>query len=170
MNRVARLLVGLSMAFSLLAVGPGVVAAGSSAQAHGAVAPAAAATAPCQCLVYVQKYIGYTGAPDARSAGPALQRMGHARYSPSYTGVKSRTGDIVIMQPGFYGAGSSGHIGFISSWQINSRGDMTLQLKSANWGAGSRFTDAGCNNVSYAWIPSSGSFKANASGIAFYRR
>jgi hypothetical protein len=171
MGRVARLLVGLALALPLLAVLPGAVAASSSVSAHIPTEAVAAAAAPCECLIYVQNYIGYTGAADAMSAGPALERMGHARYYPSYAGVQPRTGDIVILQPGFAGADAvHGHIGFISDWQINSSGDMTLQLKSANWDVGSQFTDGGCTNVTYAQIPSSGSFNTTSAGIAFYSR
>ena len=150
---------------------PNGAAASGSAPAPSVAAPAPNAAVACSCLVYVQNYIGYTGATYAKDAGPAIENMGHARYYPSYSGAHPTSGDIVIMQPNFAGAdATAGHIGFISNWQINSDGSMSLQLESANWEVGTPFTDNGCNNVTYAQIPSSGSFSASASGIAFYRR
>src|ERR1035441_6397782 len=74
----------------------------------GSVSPQVAAAAPvaapwCQCVIYVQNYVGYINTQPAMGAGPPLKAMGyHENTSPM--GIN----DIVVLQPGFAGAKPGG--------------------------------------------------------------
>lgn len=136
------------------------------------VAPAAAAD-QCSCVTFVKRVYGITSSlGNAKDAGSALTRLGWYRYTPSYSGTRPRSGDIVILQPGVLGANPTyGHIGIVGSWSLSSHGDMTFSMRSANWGSpASWFTEQNCGDVSYARRPASGTFPANSAGIAFYRK
>jgi hypothetical protein len=136
------------------------------------VAPVAAAD-QCSCVTYVKRVNNITTSlGNAKDAGSALTRLGWRRYTPSYYGTRPRGGDIVILQPGVLGANATyGHIGIVGSWSLNSYGDMIFYMRSANWGSSSSwFTDRNCRNVSYVRRPSSGTFRANSTGVAFYRK
>jgi hypothetical protein len=121
--------------------------------------PAAAADATyCQCVAYVQNYIGHIDTLYAKDAGPALKRMGY-RESQTPMGIN----DIVVLQPGFAGAPSAGHIAFLASYS-SSGGTVSVILRGANQSSSGWWTDHGCYNVN-RW-----SFSySNNSGIMYYR-
>ena len=61
---------------------------------------AAAAPAPfCECVIYVQNYIGHINTYYAKDARKGLLAMGYHEYT-SPRGIN----DIVVLQPGFAGA------------------------------------------------------------------
>jgi len=125
----------------------------------GYTAPVEAASSSfCQCVTYVQNYLGYINTGAAKDAGPALQRMGY-RASGSPMGIN----DIVVLQPGFAGAYASGHIAFLASWRV-SGGTTTVTLRGTNQ-PGGWWTDHSCYNVSLWTISYSNNW-----GIRFYRR
>ena len=126
------------------------------------VAPpsASAGTATfCQCVIYVQNYIGHINTNYAKDAGPALKAMGY-RESSTPMGIN----DIVVLQPGFAGANATaGHIGFLAKYSY-SGSTVSVMLRGANQ-PGGWWTDHGCYNVSQ-W-----SFSySNNWGIKYYRR
>jgi hypothetical protein len=112
----------------------------------------------CQCVTYVQNYIGHINTYYAKDAGPALKAMGY-RESGSPMGIN----DIVVLQPGFAGAdGTAGHIAFLASYSI-SGGTVSVILRGTNQ-PGGWWTDHNCYNVS-RW-----SFSyTNNWGIRYYR-
>ena len=124
-----------------------------------AATPAAAATS-CECVIYVQNYIGHINTYYAKDAGPALRAMGY-RESASPMGIN----DIVILQPKFAGAFAAGHIAFLASYR-SSGGTVSVTLRGTNQPApNGKWTDHNCFNVSL-W-----SFSySNSSGIRYYRR
>jgi len=122
--------------------------------------PASAEAASfCQCVTYVQNYIGHINTLYAKNAGPPLKAMGY-RESGSPMGIN----DIVVLQPGFAGANATaGHIAFLASY-TKSGNTFSVILRGANQ-PGGWWTDHNCSNAS-RW-----SFSyANNSGIRYYRR
>jgi len=126
------------------------------------IAPPAAAAAPasfCECVIYVQNYIGHINTYYAKDAGPALRSMGY-RESSTPMGVN----DIVVLQPGFAGAdATAGHIAFLAQYSRNGSA-VSVMLRGTHQ-PGGWWTDHGCKNVSQ-W-----SFSySNGWGIKYYRR
>ncbi len=127
------------------------------------LAPATQASAApasfCQCVIYVQNYIGRINTGHAKDAGQALKARGY-RESTSPMGIN----DIVVLQPNFKGANpTSGHIAFLASYSSRG-GTVSVILRGANQ-PGGWWTDHGCYNVS-RW-----SFSySNGWGIKYYRR
>lgn len=136
----------------------------------GSVSPQVAAAAPaaavwCECVIYVQNYIGHINTGPAMNAGPALKAMGY-RESSSPMGIN----DIVVMQPGWAvePRGGAGHIAFLASYRV-SGGNVYVTLRgthqtdqTSHW-----WTDHNCTNVSL-WpfsYPSSNNW-----GIRYYRK
>jgi hypothetical protein len=132
--------------------------------ALGAPAPQpAAAAAPvvyCECMTYVQNYVGHIPVLYAKDAGPALRQMGY-RESKTPMGIN----DIVVLQPYFANANATaGHIAFLASYSI-SNGWVSVILRGANQSKYGWWTDHGCYNVNRV------SFSYNNNwGIRFYRR
>jgi hypothetical protein len=113
----------------------------------------------CDCVPYVQNYIGHINTWYAKDAGPALKAMGY-RESTSPMGIN----DIVVLQPRFQGANATaGHIAFLASYSSKG-GTVSVILRGANQ-PGGKWTDHGCSNVS-RWSLS----YSNGSGIKYYRR
>jgi hypothetical protein len=114
----------------------------------------------CQCMDYVQRYIGHIGVNSAKDSGPLLIQMGHAETSTPVAG------DIIVEQPGSGGAFSDGHIAFVSAYRTD--GSTTyVTLRGANqWDKAAALpTDHDCSNVSSWPIHYTG-----GSGIKYYRR
>jgi hypothetical protein len=134
----------------------------------GSVSPQVAAAAPvaapwCQCVIYVQNYVGYINTQPAMGAGPPLKAMGyHENTSPM--GIN----DIVVLQPGFAGAKPGGHIAFLASYRV-SGGTVYVTLRGTNQTDQSSrwWTDHNCDNVSL-WSFSYSS--SNNWGIKYYRK
>ena len=118
----------------------------------------AAAASYCQCVTYVQNYVGYINAYYAKDAGPALKARGY-RESATPMGIN----DIVVLQPGFAGASGYGHIAFLASYR-KSGSTVTATLRGTNQ-PGGWWTDHSCYNVSLWTITYSNNW-----GIRFYRR
>jgi hypothetical protein len=125
----------------------------------GSSPASAATTSYCQCVGYVQNYIGHINTYYAKDAGPALEAMGY-RKSATPMGIN----DIVVLQPGFAGAPGAGHIAFLASYSTKGS-TVSVILRGANQGNNGWWTDHGCYNVN-RW-----SFSySNNSGIRYYRR
>lgn len=130
-----------------------------------ATAPQAAAASAtnCQCVAYVQNYIGHINTGTAKDADAGLRSMGWNHVSSTPMGIN----DIVVLQPGFNSAvdPSAGHIAWLAKY--STQGNTTsIMLRGANQGSLPTWTDHGCNNVSQ-W---SFSYPNGKSGIKFYRR
>jgi hypothetical protein len=149
----------MSISLKLMSLPTALAIAASVASLPTEVAAATPAAAPCQCVNYVQNYIGHINTYYAKDAGPALKAMGY-RESASPMGIN----DIVVLQPGFAGARPGGHIAFLASYSI-SGGTVSVILRGANQSPSGWWTDHNCSNVS-RW-----SFSySNNWGIKYYRR
>jgi hypothetical protein len=136
------------------------------------VTTASLATAPqavaepythCECVAYVQNYIGHINTMLAKDSDAGLRALGWNRVSDTPMGIN----DIVVLQPGFNSAvnPSAGHIAWLAKY--STQGNTTsIMLRGANQGNLSTWNDHGCNNVSQ-W---SFSYPNGKSGIKFYRK
>jgi hypothetical protein len=162
-RRIVMALLGTAATFAVTLLAPTASATPLTGRVGVPPVPATATQATtttaslCDCVPYVQNYIGHINTYYAKDAGPALKAMGY-RESTSPMGIN----DIVVLQPGFAGAYPPGHIAFLASYSSKG-GTVSVILRGANQ-PGGKWTDHGCSNVS-RWPFS----YSNGSGIRYYR-
>ena len=100
----------------------------------------------CECVEYVKNYFALGGAAgNAKDMGPFLSAHGFRRSDTP------AIGDVVVVQPAFYPAGSGatyGHTAIIESLAPAGTTGWFLGLRSANQ-TGKQFVGSSCGNVTF---------------------
>ena len=127
----------------------------------------AEAATSCQCVQYVQNYLGLPaggGFTNAEDMGVQLKAEGFVKLSQPKVGAVE-----VFNHSHPYVDPAAGHVGIILAVQsYNNDTQWKLKIRSANlYGQTNYFTDSGCTNVSDTWFTP---FSKSATTVAYWAR